>query len=106
MNSEIRATGLLPLTNDVQLRVCGPTLHPYQQQKYRTYELRTISHVVLFRPHLPLPPAAGCAGATGESILHGAGLHFEPSGSRLKLVLVMNGIVRYVGSSTTVTTSM
>jgi len=35
---------------------------------------------------------------------HGEGFHFELSGSRLNEELVMNGCVRYLGSSTTVVT--
>src|ERR1700730_4279370 len=36
--------------------------------------------------------------------LQATGLNLEPSASRLKFVLVMNDCVRYVGSSTVVTT--
>src|SRR5262245_18805780 len=44
-------------------------------------------------------------GSTGGSILQDDGLHFDPSFSSLKCVLVMNGVWRYFGSSTTVLTS-
>src|SRR5580765_2598652 len=44
-------------------------------------------------------------GSTGGSILQGDGFHFAPSFSSLKCVLVMNGVCRYFGSSTTVLTS-
>src|SRR5215510_1220325 len=44
-------------------------------------------------------------GSTGGSILHGDGFHFDASCSRLKCVLVMNGVCKYFGSSTTVLTS-
>src|SRR5262249_54115589 len=40
----------------------------------------------------------------GGSISHGVGCHFKPSGSFLKEELVMNGIVKYLGSSTIVVT--
>src|SRR5215475_15534319 len=43
-------------------------------------------------------------GSTGGSILQDDGLHFDPSFSSLKCVLVMNGTCRYFGSSTTVLT--
>src|SRR5215467_15640990 len=44
-------------------------------------------------------------GSMGGSILQDDGFHFDPSFSRLKWVLVMNGVCRYFGSSTTVLTS-
>src|SRR5215467_10654246 len=44
-------------------------------------------------------------GSTGGSILHVDGLHLDPSFSSLKCVLVMNGVCKYFGSSTTVLTS-
>lgn len=42
---------------------------------------------------------------TWSAYLQAAGLHFEPSGSRLKCELVMNGWFRYIGSSTIVVTT-
>ena len=39
-----------------------------------------------------------------EILRQGDGLHFEPSGSFLKCVLVTNGVVKYFESSTIVVT--
>ena len=52
------------------------------------------------------PPTAKryLPGVTGGSILQGVGFHLDPFGSSLKCVLVMNGIVRFFESSTTVRT--
>ena len=59
----------------------------------------------LLPPHQRADPPAGCSGgAVGGAVWHGEGFHFELSGSRLNDELVMNGCVRYFGSSTTVVT--
>src|SRR5580765_1318736 len=61
----------------------------------------SITRLPNYQIHLP----AHFPVSTGGSILHGDGVHFAPSFSNLKCVLVMNGNCRYLGSSTTVRTS-
>ena len=57
-----------------------------------------MAHLLRVSQAVRLSPRPASPSLTVQLVLHAVGFHFDPSASRLKFVLVMNDIAKYVGS--------